>query len=466
MGANTADESVSRTAGAAAEYTSAHSLTTPPIGSFAKVQHVVMLMMENRAYDNYFGAYCLTTGTHCRSATLGLSPTLCVPLFPSNPSAGCVRPYDYNLTPSTEQGLPDLIHTWAASHNAYANGSMMGFYVAEQQRNYTFGHYNGSTIPVYWDIAEEFGLADDFFSSTLTYSLPNHWYLVAGQSPSSTMGPNYPVYSNISADKLYLSQANATPSIEGELLNHPSVSWAYYDYNLSSYSHAIHDLSGTDGGSAFQLWNPLAAVNTSYTGSVPSHFRDRASFFSDLTSGQLPNVSYVIPNGSFSDHLPSNITSGEDYVASVVNAVEASPYWNSTAVFVSWDEYGGWYDHLAPSQVDANGYGFRVPLLVVSPWTSPGFVSARTLSFDSLLHFVEWRWGLGCLTNRDCNATLPTGFFNFALHRAPTYFADANNSVYPYVAPPAGPPFIEGAALVDAPGRSLPAADLAGVDWS
>lgn len=437
-----------------------------PIGSFAKVQHVVILMMENRAYDNYFGVYCPAAGPHCRSATPTISPSLCVPFYPSDPTGGCIRPYDENLSASTEQGLADLLHTWTASHTAYANGSMDGFYEAEQQRNYTFGHYNGSTIPVYWDIAQEFGLSDAFFSSTLTYSLPNHWYLVAGQSPAATMGPNYPVYSNLSADRAYLSEANATPTIEGELAQHPNVSWTYYDANLSSYSHAIHDLSGFDQGSAYLLWNPLAAPNESYAGSTPTHFKERASFFSDLRSGELPNISYVIPNGSFSDHLPSNITNGENYVASVINAVEASRFWNSTAIFVSWDEYGGWYDHVAPSAVDANGYGFRVPLLVVSPWTSPGLVSGRTMSFDSLLHFVEWRWGLGCLTGRDCNATLPTGFFNFGLHRAPTYFADANDSVYPYVAPPSGPPFIESAAQVASPGWDLPATLLEGVDWS
>ena len=437
-----------------------------PLGSFSKVQHIIILMMENRAYDNYFGIYCPQVTIACPSTAVDIPGSTCVPLYPTSPTGPCDTPATYNLSSSTEMGLLDLSHTWTASHTAYANGSMNGFYAAEQSRSYTFGHYNGSTIPVYWDMAEEFGLADEFFSSTLTYSLPNHWYLVAGQTPPVTLGPEYPVYTNYTYDRSYLSQSNATPTIETELLKHANVSWSYYDYPLVNYSRAITELSGINAGSAFLMWNPLAAPNESYAGSVPSHFKDRAQIFTDLTGHNLANISYVIPNGSFSDHLPSNITNGENYVSSVVNAVQASPYWNSTVVFVSWDEYGGWYDHVAPPAVDANGLGFRVPLLVFSPWTSAGLVDNRQLSFDSILHFVEWRWGLGCLTLRDCSAPLPTGFFNFGIHRNPVYFGNANNSVYPYVPPPPGPPFVLSSGQLSALSAGLSPEDETGLDWS
>jgi len=227
------------------------------------------------------------------------------------------------------------------------------------------------------------------------------------------------------------------------------VSWTYYDYALANYQHAITDLSGSDPGSAYGTWNPMAGQNLSYTGPNPCHFAPRTKVFTDVQNSTLPNISWIIPDARYSDHLPANVTYGEDFVSSIVNTVEGSAYWNNTAVFVTWDEYGGWYDHVAPPQLDQNGLALRVPLLVFSPWTSPGYIGKRTLSFDSLLAFVEWRWGLGCLTNRDCNATMPLGFFNFGIHRSPVYFASANDSVYPYVAPASGFPKVDRLATLD-----------------
>ena len=408
------------------------------LGNFSKIQHVVILMMENRAYDNYLGEYCLQVGPYCPMAANGIPAGTCVPLYPTNASSPCAVPY--NMTAANWSGQGDLPHTWKSSHQALNNGSMNNFYLAETRLNYTFGHFNGSTIPTYWDMAEESGISDNFFSSTLTYSLPNHWFLVAAQAPPVIMGSTINNGNNITAAHDYLDQANVTPAIEQELLANPSVSWNYYDYALENYSHAIHDLS-SDDPSAYGTWNPMAAKNQSYVGSVPSHFKWQSSFFTDVQNRSLPNISWVIPNAKYSDHLPANVTYGEDFVASVVNAVAASPYWQNTAVFVTWDEYGGWYDHVAPPQIDANGLGFRVPIFVFSPWTQPGYVDHSTLYFESLLHFVEWRWNLGCLLPRDCTAPLPTGFFNFNYTHAPSFFAPANDSVYPYE-PPTGPPYI------------------------
>ena len=417
-------------------FAAATSVILPALGNFSKIKHVVILMMENRAFDNYFGIYCGAKGPRCPMAANDIPANTCIKLYPAIKTSKCIKPF--NLTPASYQGLPDLPHTWESSHHALDNGSMDGFWVAESFHNYTFGHYNGSTIPSYWDMAEEFGLSDNFFSSTLTYSLPNHWFLVAGQSPQVLLGSTIASNQNITARHTYLDQANVTPSIEWELDNHPSVSWTYYDYALANYSYAVHDLSGDTPGSAYLTWSPMAAQNESYMGTNPSHFAPRSQFFGDLANGSLSNISWIIPDAKYSDHLPANVTFGENFVGSVVNAVQNSAYWNSTAVFVTWDEYGGWYDHVAPNQIDADGLGFRVPLLVFTPWTTPGYIGHQQLSFDSLLHFVEWRWNLGCLTARDCNATLPLGFFNFNIHRSPTLFAFSNDSVYPYVAPDKG----------------------------
>ncbi len=421
-------------AGVSATVASTHAaLVTPPIGKFSSLQHVVIVMMENRAYDNYFGVYCQKTSAVCPMTGNGIPVGTCVKLYPSIPTSQCFAPY--NMTKDTWMGLRDLPHTWVATHHAYNNGSMNGFYVAESFHNFTFGHYNGSTIPTYWDMAQQFGLSDTFFSSVMTYSLPNHWYLVAGQSPQVLLGLTITSNKNVTAKHMYLDQANVTPSVETELNAHPNVSWTFYDYALTPYQHAIADLSGSDPGSAYGTWNPMAAQNQSYAGTNPDHFQPRSQFFKDVNGGTLGNISWIIPDAKYSDHLPANVTYGEDFIASIVNTVENSSYWNSTAIFVTWDEYGGWYDHVAPPQLDANGLSLRVPLLVFSPWTPAGMIGHRQLSFDSLLHFVEWRWGLGCLTSRDCNATLPVGFFNFGIHRSPVFFGNSNESVYPYVAP-------------------------------
>ncbi len=431
-GTGVSGAAVSASGGAGVSVTVTPSLSSLPIGPFSKIQHVVIVMMENRPYDNYYGVYCTAKTKTCPMTANGLPANLCVPLYPSKAGSACEAPY--NFTSSHLGGDPDLPHAWQNEHTAYANGSMNGFYGAEGNSNLTFGHFNGTTIPTYWDLAQEFGLSDEFFSSVMSFSLPNHWYLVASQAPAIVLGSSI---WNASSNFVYLNEANSTPTIEQELSAHPSVSWAYYDSSLTSYPRAL-SLPRYDPQSAYTFWNPLAAKNQSYSGTAPSHFQPQQQFFSDVSNGALPNISWVIPNGLYSDHTPANVTWGEDFVASLVNLVETSSYWNSTAIFLTWDDYGGFYDHVAPPQVDSAGLGMRTPLLVISPWTPAGVVGHKTLSFDSLLAFVEWRWGLGCLVTRDCNATMPIGFFNFHLHRNPVGFEPPNASTYPYTAPPTG----------------------------
>src|SRR5579871_96082 len=156
------------------------SSVTPATSSQLKafdthVQHVVYVMLENHAYDSYFGTYCQSASKYCRSLADGIPAGTCVPTFAG--SSACVRPFNFTVA---QLAPPTMAHTWASTHQAVDNGAMDGFYLAEGSTPETFGHYNGSTVPVYWDLAEEYGLADDFFSSAASHSLPNHWYAVAG----------------------------------------------------------------------------------------------------------------------------------------------------------------------------------------------------------------------------------------------------------------------------------------------
>jgi phospholipase C len=414
---------------------------SPPVAAIElpvlarQLQHIVFVVMENRAYDNYFGVYCQNLSPYCPTTTDGVPPGSCIPREPADPTQGCAVPFN-----ETNLSVPDLPHTWNASHIAYDHGRMDGFIPAGLNLTESLGHYNGSTIPVYWDLAQQFGLSDAFFSSSLSYSLPNHWYIVAGKTPSYAL---YNVLTNQTSFQglhQYLNQSNATRTIAEELALHPAVSWTYYDWPLATYQAAINYHMPDVPGSAYAFWNPFAARVQSYA--MLPHFASRPDLFSDITNGSLPNISWFIPPGSTSDHPPVNISKGEDLVASIVNAVGRSRYWNSTAILVTWDDYGGFYDHVAPPPLDAYGLSFRVPFLVISPWTHAGYVSHATESFESVLRLMELRFGLGCLTPRDCSATLPADFFDWNLHRAPVFFSNASLARYPYVAPPAGSIFL------------------------
>ncbi|MCI4325181.1 MAG: hypothetical protein L3K00_04790 [Thermoplasmata archaeon] len=401
------------------------------------IHHIVVVVMENHAYDNLFGAYCQTYGPYCPDTANGIPSGTCIPYDTSNPSQGCITPYPYNASGLVTPSPP---HEWNASVASIDDGRMDGFYSAEHTGLTPFGYYTGATLPDYWDMAEEFGLADNFFSSALSYSLPNHWYLLAGQAPPQSINTTVLANGGFQAKHAYLNASNQTETVEDLLNNSPSTTWKYYDWALPSYQAAINGAATVYSHSAYNYWNPLAAKYESYTQWYVHHFVSRSDFFNDTTAGQLPDVSWVIPDPSFSDHPPANLSLGESYVASVVDAVEASPDWNSTAIFLTWDDYGGFYDHVAPPSIDPLGLSFRVPLIVISPYTTAGLVVHSLGYFESILHFIEWRFGLGCITHRDCNAPLPLGFFDFQNPpRPPVFFPTSPpNATYPYHPPPPG----------------------------
>jgi phospholipase C len=389
------------------------------------ISHIVFLMQENRAFDNLYGVYCPSTGVYCPDAAAGIPPHTCVSKVPGSPTQGCFRPF--NLT--IGQVPFDLQHDWWSSHSAWNNGAMNNFYAAEGSK-LTFGHYNGSTIPLYYDLAEQYGLADNFFSGSQSYSLSEHWYMFASLPPAASI-VNY-IGWNTAVDHLYLNESNATKSAESTLLN-SSVSWKYYDYGLPPWYNRSIGGSSPLPATGLDYWNPLAARAESYLSNVRPHFATRANFFTDAVRGQLPNVSWIIPAATDSDHAPYSLAQGMNWTASVVDALEQSPDWNSTVLFVTWDEYGGFYDHVAPPYLDSYGDGFRVPLLAIGPWVKQGVVDHQNLSFSSILHLMEVRFNLACTGPRDCKAQLPLGMFDFSRMRArlPIGFPTNGTASYP-----------------------------------
>jgi phospholipase C len=383
----------------------------------APIDHVVFILMENHAYDSYFETYCLTLGPYCNDTANGIPPGTCEPQL--NVSGGCVVPRSFKMDEVFWQ--EDLCHAYGCTVRSIDGGKMDGFYTAEGSTTDTFGHYNGSTLPIYWDIAQEYSIGDDFFSSALAFSLPNHWYALAGKAPPQ--GINASGLFTVSGRHEYLNQANRTRTVQ-DLLNGTSVSWRYYDWNLDRYSRAINlPVSLNTPGSAYSYFNPLAARAESYTRWYDQHFVNRNTFFTDVSDGQLPNVSWVIPDANYSDHPTVNLTRGEAFVANVVDAVERSAYWYHTVIFLAWDDYGGYYDHVAPPRLDPLGLSVRVPFIVISPYTPAGRVVHSQGYFESTLAFIEHRWKLGCLTDRDCDAPTLLNYFDFSMTpRAPISF--------------------------------------------
>lgn len=189
------------------------------------------------------------------------------------------------------------------------------------------------------------------------------------------------------------------PSIV-ELLGGANISWTYY----------------VDGDPTREsLWNPLPGFeNYAGTNAVLPHLARTTQFFRDLTGGSLPQATWLIPSGKESEHPPQNIRTGMWYVTNLINAVMQSSYWNTCAIIVLWDDYGGFYDHVTPPKVDEYGYGFRVPALVISPYSKRGVVVHTTYDMTSPLALLEKTFGLSPLTNRDAQANAMLDCFDFS----------------------------------------------------
>jgi phospholipase C len=360
------------------------SITATPI------QHVIVIVQENHSFDNYFGTYPTANGTlldpttaHLQSVD-GLRDHVCVPY-----GASCVSPHlSTSETPSNpEEGQLTYQMDYANNGSGFANNS------GSQSMIYFDYH----SVAGYWDYAEEYGIGDKYFASALSTTTPNRLMIVAGDTPvSSNYGP--PPF--ISYSKTVMQQ-----------LDDIGVSWGYYDYLNPAVEH-------------FNTY-PL-----NYLSDVPSQAPDRVRGISDLlgelASGSgLPSVSFVNSLGDFklTEHPSFNPTIGEGWVVSIVNRVMESSFWPTTAIFITWDEGGGYYDHVVPPRdfainhrftQELVGLGQRVPLLVISPFSKENFVSHTVLSHLSLLHFIEHNWKLPPLDELVNRSNLPLGFFNFS----------------------------------------------------
>lgn len=369
-----------------------------PVG-LKKINHIVWIMQENRSFDNYFGTF---------PGADGIPPSTCLAKLPG--STHCVAPFHMpNLFPTC-----DLPHEWEHAHAAYDSGRMDAF-VWVEGTPYTMGYLDERDIPNYWEYARKYTLADAFFSSEMSESLTNHLYMVSAQSGGMIGGAE----TVEEVEKIRDDPGGFSFEAIINLLNKGGVSWKYY---LETMPPRADEKMPPDilwyllhpDPKKFSLWNPLPAFKSVREDPVSwGNLVELNQYYEDLKKQTLPQVSWIIPAFDDSEHPPELVQQGMWYVTKVVNALMQSPYWKDTVIFLTWDDYGGFYDHVPPPEVDALGLGPRVPALVISPYSKSGYVSHNVYDFTSILRFVEKRFQLPNLTTRDLRADPMFDAFDF-----------------------------------------------------
>jgi phospholipase C len=375
------------------------AVATPQPRGIHKIRHVIIVMQENRSFDSYFGTYPGADGIPFRHGV----PAVCIP----NPlTHGCERPY-HNLSDKNYGGP----HSALDAKFDIADGRMSGFirralagrkcsvYFDPQCRHNgrvdVMGYHTAHEIPNYWAYAHNFVLQDHMFEPTASWSLPAHLFMVsewsarcATWSPMSCHNENrlrMPYTKNVPPPRFAWTDLTY-------LLHRYGITWRYYVSkgkqpdcpNDKMFCKGIQQDSRTPG-----IWNPLPWFETVRKDRQLRDIQGVSTYLRAARRGMLPNVSWVVPNGRDSEHPPASVSAGERWVTRVINAAMEGPQWSSTAIFLAWDDWGGFYDHVVPPKVDQNGYGLRVPGLLISPYAKRGFIDHQTLSFDAYVKFIE-----------------------------------------------------------------------------
>jgi phospholipase C len=387
-----------------------------PDAGIQNLDHFVFIVLENRSFDHYFGTF---PGADGLPADAQGNLTTCIP-DPLRPGT-CARPY--HDTNSIDRGGP---HGQEASMVDINGGRMDGFVTAyrtlgsacadparfpcpqakpgPQGQPDVMGYHTKAEIPIYWKYAETFTLHDRMFAPTDAWTLPAHLFLVSGWSANC---PDLNDPMSCESEQKYPGAATADrgnlwePAF-GEprpyawapitwLLYRAGVTWSYY---VGPGTCIALPCKGLDGSETVPAQNPLPGFHATVATGQLDRIRPNKEFRRDARAGNLPSVSWVMPVKDKGDHPPDSIERGQAYVASAINAVMEGPeeQWLRTAIFLVWDDWGGFYDHVLPPVIDENGWGLRVPSMVISPWAKPGHIDSQTLSFDAYLKLIEDRF--------------------------------------------------------------------------
>jgi phospholipase C len=372
------------------------------------VEHVVIVVQENRSFDDLFATFPGADGARTGKTHTGAS----VPLTEVSLSQPYSLPHGHwdGFVPEYDGGKMDGFDTVAFASGHGAAG--------------TFGYQyvNPGQIRPYWTLARRYVLADHMFPTQSSGSFTAHQDLIRGNTAVSATqsivdtpsgmpwGCDAPLGTVTTLiDKRDVPLLGPYPCFTyatlRDSLDARGVSWKYYTPSI------------TDSvGELWSAFDAIKAVRYDKTEWAENVVSPETTFLTDAANGNLPAVSWVIPDGQNSDHPGTNAKvpdTGPSWIASIVNAVGSGKDWNSTAIFIVWDDWGGFYDHVRPPQLDYQGLGFRVPLIVVSPYARRGYISHRRYEFGSILKFVENNWSLASLGTSDARANGLNGVFDF-----------------------------------------------------
>ncbi len=371
----------------------------------AKIQHIVFIIKENRTFDHYFGTFPGVEGATSGVISTGQRVTL----------------------GRAQDRMPhDIGHAWGDAHTAMHDGKMDQFDLVSSAAGsngafLSMTQFLASDIPSYWSYAQHFALADHMFSSLSGPSFPNHLYTVAAQAGNAVGNPDSPHWgcdadANVVVD--VMDQAGSVtkhyPCFDfqtlADSLESAGISWRYYAPSI-----------GEDG----YIWSALDAIrHIRQTSLWAQRVVPYGQFVDDAKAGSLPSVSWLVPPFEASEHPTVgqfagtsrvvSVCDGENWTVDQVNAIMQGPDWPTTAIVLTWDDFGGFYDHVPPPATDQFGYGPRVPLIVISPYARQGVVSHTVYEFSSVLQLIEAQFKLKPLGARDGVANSLLDMFDFA----------------------------------------------------
>ena len=375
--------------------------------SSSPITRIVFIIKENRTFDDYFGAFPGANGANGRGFIKKNGVKTQITL-----NAGQDSPANYT-------------HQWGPAHTAYDNGAMDAFNLAASNCGTSpylcYQQMSQAGIPNYWSYAQHFVLNDTTFSSLTGPSFPNHQFTIAGGSGvdiqhSAIGNPSLSPWGCTSSSSNTVKLFNGskvypcfTYSNLADEMTAAGVSWKYYAPPSSDKGF---------------IWNALSASKQDYK--LPQANASPTQFLTDVAANTLPHFSWLTAPDAMDEHPPNSTCAGENWTVQYLNALMQSPEWSSTVVFLTWDDFGGFYDHVAPKQVDQLGLGFRVPMLIISPFAyaknnvANPHIGHDSFEFSSVLKFAEEVFGLPSLGRRDVSAGDPISEIDTStVHNAP-----------------------------------------------
>ncbi len=356
------------------------TLTASQLSTRTPIKHVIIIFLENHSFDNIFGVYP-TNGT--LNGSLIVQFTIPNNLLTMSEIPSYLEPVPIGIyyTKNPNEG-------YIPYHADWDYGKMDGWVRGSGPQSLYY--YTVDQVAPIWDLAEEYGLADNYFTPYLSESAPNHLFLYAAYAPvidDYGPPPYIPVQESIFAE---LCQYHVSWGYYIDPREPPSLLDIKYFYGINRYS---------------------------------SHVQTWSDFISEVMNGSLPAVSWVMPNPINDMGPPNNMLYGEAWLLYIINTVEESPIWNSTVIFITWDEFGGYYDHVPPPIINGEPLGVRVPLIVISPYAKEDYVSHTLLTHASLIAFIDYNWELPALNEYVLKSNIPLDFFYFNMSRGPIVFS-------------------------------------------